>query len=285
MIKKAVIPAAGFGTRFLPATKAQSKEMLNLVDKPLIQYGVEEAVSAGIEHIGIITSRGKAAMADHFGSSPELEKFLEKKGKLEILEEVRRIAGLADFYYIQQKEALGLGHAILMAETFAGRDPFAVLLPDDIFDCPVPCTKQLLDVYAEVEAAVIVLGRVDKEETKKYGIIKPKQVSERLFLVEDMIEKPGPEKAFSDLGILGRYVFNPDIFEAIRKTNPDHRGEIQITDAIKLLLKSQPVYGYLFEGTRYDAGDKLGFIKASVSLALKRPEFSAQLRDFLKSLL
>ncbi|MBN1222424.1 MAG: UTP--glucose-1-phosphate uridylyltransferase GalU [Candidatus Aminicenantes bacterium] len=284
MIKKAVIPAAGFGTRFLPATKSQPKEMLNVVDKPLIQYGVEEAVESGIKHFGIITSRGKPAMSDHFDSSPDLEKFLEKKGKLDFLEEIKRIAGLAEFYYIRQKEALGLGHAVLMAETFVGKDPFAVLLPDDIFDCAVPCTKQLIDVFAEVKATVLVLGRVDEEGTKKYGIIKPKQISERLFRIEDMVEKPGPEKAFSDLGILGRYVFSPDIFTAIRKTGPDHRGEIQITDAIKLLLESQPVYGYLFEGKRYDAGDKLGFIEATVALALKRPEFGERLRAFLKSL-
>jgi len=283
MIKKAVIPAAGFGTRFLPATKSQPKEMLTVVDKPLIQYGVEEAVGSGIEHIGIITSRGKSAMADHFDSSPELEMFLEEKGKHDFLADIKRISDLAEFFYIRQKEALGLGHAILMAETFVAGNPFAVLLPDDIFDCPVPCTKQLTDVYGEVGATVIVLGRVDEEGTKKYGIIKPKQVSERLFQIEDMIEKPGPEKAFSDLGILGRYVFSPDIFDAIRKTGPDHRGEIQITDAIKLLLESQPVYGYLFEGTRYDAGDKLEFIEATVALALKRPEFSEQLRAFLAS--
>lgn len=284
MINKAVIPAAGFGTRFLPATKSQPKEMLTVVDKPLIQYGVEEAVQSGISQIGLITSRGKTAMDDHFDSSPELELFLEEKGKLDFLQEVRRIANLAEFCAIRQKKALGLGHAILMSESFVGKDPFAVLLPDDIFDCPSPCTQQLINVYSEYEATVIVLGRVDEEGTKKYGIIKPKQISERLFQIEDMIEKPGPEKAFSDLGILGRYVFNPEIFEAIRRTAPDHRGEIQITDAIKLLLESRPVYGYLFEGKRYDAGDKMGFIQATVALALKRPEFGGQLRAFLKML-
>jgi len=284
VIKKAVIPAAGFGTRFLPATKSQPKEMLTVVDKPIIQYGVEEAVQSGIEQIGVITSRGKGAMADHFDRSPELEQFLEDKGKLDFLDEVRKIADLAEFCFIRQKKALGLGHAILMAESFVGKNPFAVLLPDDIFDCSTPCTKQLVDVYTEVSATVIVLGRVDEEGTKKYGIIKPKQISDRLFQIEDMIEKPGPEKAFSDLGILGRYVFSPEIFKAIRQTAPDHRGEIQITDAIKILMESQPVYGYLFEGKRYDAGDKMGFIEATVALALKRTEFSAPLRAFLKSL-
>jgi UTP--glucose-1-phosphate uridylyltransferase len=283
-VRKAVIPAAGFGTRFLPATKAQPKEMLAVVDKPLIQYSVEEAVGSGIENIAVITSRGKSTMEDHFDKNPELEQFLEQKGKLDFLEEVRRISGLAEFCYIRQKEALGLGHAILMAEDYVGDEPFAVLLPDDIFSCPTPCTKQLVQAFEELQAAIIVLGRVDEEGTNKYGIIKPKKVSERVFQIEDMIEKPGPEKAFSDLGILGRYVFNPDIFQAIRETQPDKRGEIQITDSIKILLKQKPVYGYLFEGRRYDAGDKMGFIEANIDLALKRPEFSQQLKDYLKSI-
>lgn len=284
MVKKAVIPAAGFGTRFLPATKSQPKEMLNVVDKPLIQYSVEEAVLSGIESIAVITSRGKSSMEDYFDRSPELEQFLEEKGKIDLLEEVKRISSLAEFYFVRQKKALGLGHAILQAENYVGREPFAVLLPDDIFECSKPCIKQLIDVYSELKASVIVLGRVDEEGTKKYGIIKPKQISERIFQVEDMVEKPGPEKAFSDLGILGRYVFSTEIFDAIKKTEPDKRGEIQITDAIRLLLETQPVYGYLFEGKRYDAGDKLGFIEATIDLALKRPEFSQRLREYLKKL-
>jgi UTP--glucose-1-phosphate uridylyltransferase len=283
-IKKALIPAAGFGTRFLPATKSQPKEMLSVVDKPLIQYGVEEAVRSGIESIGIVISRGKSSIEDYFDRSPELEQFLEEKGKSDFLEQVREIASLAEFCYIRQKKALGLGHAILMGESYIGQEPFAVLLPDDIFDCPKPCTKQLIDAYSELEASIIVLGRVDEEGTKKYGIVKPKQISERVFQVEDMIEKPGPEKAFSDLGILGRYIFHPDIFEAIKKTDSDKGGEIQITDAIKILLETKPVYGYLFEGKRYDAGDKLGFLEASIDLALKRPEFGQKLREYLKSL-
>jgi len=284
MVKKAVIPAAGFGTRFLPATKSQPKEMLNVVDKPLIQYSVEEAVLSGIESIAVITSRGKSSMEDYFDRSPELEQFLEEKGKIDLLEEIKRISSLAEFYFVRQKKALGLGHAILQAENYVGREPFAVLLPDDIFECSKPCIKQLIDVYSELKASVIVLGRVDEEGTKKYGIIKPKQISERIFQVEDMVEKPGPEKAFSDLGILGRYVFSTEIFDAIKKTEPDKRGEIQITDAIRLLLETQPVYGYLFEGKRYDAGDKLGFIEATIDLALKRPEFSQRLREYLKKL-
>lgn len=283
-VRKAVIPAAGFGTRFLPVTKSQPKEMLNVVDKPLIQYSVEEAVKSGIESIAVITSRGKSSIEDHFDRSPELEQFLEKKGELDLLAEVKRISGLAEFCFIRQKEALGLGHAILRAESFISNEPFVVLLPDDIFICPTPCVKQLIDAYNELKAAVIVLGRVDREGTKKYGIIKPRAISERVFQVEDMIEKPGPEKAFSDLGILGRYVFPPEIFAAIKKTPPDHRGEIQITDAIRILLESQPVFGYLFEGKRYDCGDKLGFLEAAVDLALKKPEFGTKLRKHLKTL-
>ncbi len=284
-IRKAVIPAAGFGTRFLPATKSQPKEMLPVIDRPLIHYCVEEAVQAGIESIAIITSRGKSSMEDYFDRNPELEQFLEEKKKLDFLQEVRKISKLGEFVFIRQKQALGLGHAILMAERYVGQEPFAVLLPDDIFDCPQPCIRQVTDSFSEFKASFLVLGHVDEEGTKKYGIVKPKQVSERVFQVEDMIEKPGPEKAFSDLGILGRYVFTPEIFEVIKKTTPDKKGEIQITDAIKLLLETQPVYGYLFEGKRYDAGDKFGFLQATIELALKRPEFSQKLRNYLDSLL
>ena len=282
-IRKAVIPAAGFGTRFLPATKAQPKEMLSVVDRPLIQYGVEEAVGAGIKSIGVIIGRGKSSIEDHFDKSPELERFLEDKQKYDILEEVRRISDLAEFCYIRQKEALGLGHAILMAQDYIGDEPFAVLLPDDIFDCEKPCIRQLIDTYAEFNASVIVLGRTDEEGTKKYGIIKSKQISERVFQVEDLVEKPGPEKALSDLAVIGRYVFHPAIFEAIKRTEPDAKGEVQITDAIKLLLEDQPVYGYLFEGKRYDAGDKWGFIQATIDLSLKRQEFAQKLKDHLKN--
>jgi UTP--glucose-1-phosphate uridylyltransferase len=283
-IRKAIIPAAGFGTRFLPATKSQPKEMLAVIDKPLILYSVEEAVQSGIESIAIITSRGKSSMEDYFDNSPELEQFLEEKGKLEFLEEVRRISGLAEFCYIRQKEALGLGHAVLMGEKFIGQEPFAVLLPDDIYDSHTPCTKQLIDAYDEYQASAIVLGRTDEEGTKMYGIVKPRQVTERVFQIEDLVEKPGPEKAFSDLASLGRYVFTPEIFEGIKKTKPDHRGEIQLPDGVKYLLEKQPVYGVLFEGDRYDCGDKMGFLEATISLALKRPEFSKGLKTFLKSL-
>jgi len=282
-IRKAIIPAAGFGTRFLPATKALPKEMLIVVDKPLIQWTVEEAVGSGLDKIGIVTSRGKSVFEDHFDRSPELEDYLREKGRRDLLEDVLRIAGLAEFAYIRQPQALGLGHAILMGETFVAGEPFAALTPDDIYDCRLPCTRQLIEVFLEKKATVIVLGRIDAEGTKKYGVIKPKPISDRVFQVLDMAEKPGPDKAFSDLGILGRYVFTPEIFKAIRKTPPDARGEIQITDAIRVLLDSQPVYGVLFEGKRYDCGDKFGFLEATVNLALERPEFAGRLRDLLKS--
>ncbi len=284
-VRKAIVPAAGFGTRFLPATKALPKEMITVIDKPLIQYTAEEAAGAGIEQIAVITSRGKAALEDHFDLSPELEEFLERKGKLDLLEEIRRLSRLAEFTYIRQTQALGLGHAILMGESFAAGEPVAALTPDDIYDCPVPCTKQLIDAFSELKGTVIVLGRVDEEGTRKYGIIKvKKQLSERLFEVADMAEKPGPDKAFSDLGILGRYVFTPEIFDAIKRTPADARGEIQITDAIRVLLDSQPVYGYLFEGKRYDCGNKLGFLEGTIALALKHPEFGGPVREIIRAL-
>ncbi|MDH7511977.1 MAG: UTP--glucose-1-phosphate uridylyltransferase [Clostridiales bacterium] len=284
--RKAIIPAAGFGTRFLPATKAMPKEMIPVIDKPLIQYTAEEAAASGISEIAVITSRGKAALEDHFDRSPELEEFLQAKGKTGLLEEVRKLSTLANFTFIRQPEMLGLGHAILMGEKFAAGEPVAVLTPDDIYDCPVPCTRQLIDVFLEKKATVIVLGRVDKEGTKKYGIVKVKrQLSDRLFEIADTAEKPGPERAFSDLGILGRYVFTPEIFGAIKRTPVDSRGEIQITDAIKVLLADQPVYGYLFEGKRYDCGNKLGFLEGTIALALKHPEFSSELRDLINQML
>lgn len=283
-IRKAIIPAAGFGTRFLPATKSVPKEMLSVIDKPLILYSVEEAVRSGIESIAIITSRGKSSMEDYFDKSPELERFLEEKGKLDFLKEVRRISELAEFCYVRQKEALGLGHAVLMGEKFIGPEPFAVLLPDDIYDGATPCTRQLIEAHEEYQASAIVLGRTDEEGTKMYGIVKPRQLTERVFQIEDLVEKPGPEKAFSDLASLGRYVFTPEIFEGLKKAKPDHRGEVQLPDGIKHLLAKQKVYGVLFEGDRYDCGDKMGFLEATFSLALKRPEFKDRLKNYLSSL-
>ena len=252
-VRKAIIPAAGFGTRLLPASKSQAKEMLPVVDKPLIQYTVEEAVGAGLGEIGIVTSRGKSAMEDHFDSSPELEAHLREKNKLDLLEEMERISRLAKISFIRQPRMLGLGHAILMGESFAAGEPVAALTPDDIYDCVVPCIKQLVDVFEEKGGSVIVLGRVDKEGTKKYGIIRVKrQVSDR-------------------------------IFEAIRNTPVDARGEIQITDAIRVLLNSQPVYGVLFEGTRYDCGNKQGYVEGTIALALKHPELGGPVREFIRS--
>jgi UTP--glucose-1-phosphate uridylyltransferase len=281
-VRKAVIPAAGFGTRFLPATISQPKEMLAVIDKPLILYCVEEIKGAGINEIAIITNRGKSSLKDYFNRNPELEEFLREKRKFDLLEEVQKIAKLAEFSFIRQPRALGLGHAILMAEKFVGGEPFAVLLPDDIYDSPTPCIKQLMDVFYELKGVVIALGKVRREETKKYGIVKSRPISKRVVQVLDMAEKPGPQRAFSDLGILGRYVFTPEIFEAIKKTPADEKKEIQITDAIKLLLDSQPVYGYLFEGKRYDAGDKLGFLEATIELSLKRPEFRERVRKIIQ---
>ncbi len=284
-IRKAVIPAAGFGTRFLPVTKVLPKEMLNVIDKPLIQYCVEEAAGSGLDKIGLVTSRGKAALEDHFDRNPDLEAYLEEKGRSDLLEEVRRLQGLAEITAIRQPQPLGLGHAILMGETFVAGEPFAALTPDDIYDCDPPCTRQLIDVFKEKKATVIVLGRIDAEGTKKYGVVKPRQLSPRVFQIMDMAEKPGPEKAFSDLGILGRYVFTPEIFEAIRRTPPDKNGEVQITDAIRVLLEKQPVYGLLFDGRRFDCGDKFGYLEATVHLALKRPEFRDRFRELLRSVL
>jgi UTP--glucose-1-phosphate uridylyltransferase len=284
-IRKAVIPAAGFGTRFLPVTKVLPKEMLNVIDKPLIQYCVEEAAGSGLDRIGLVTSRGKAVLEDHFDRNPDLEAYLEEKGKAALLKEMRGLQGLAEVTAIRQPKPLGLGHAILMGETFVAGEPFAALTPDDIYDCDPPCTRQLIDVFKEKKATVIVLGRIDAEGTKKYGVVKPRQLSPRVFQIMDMAEKPGPEKAFSDLGILGRYVFTPEIFEAIRRTAPDKNGEVQITDAIRVLLEKQPVYGLLFEGRRFDCGDKFGYLEATVHLALKRPEFRDRFRELLRSVL
>ena len=284
-IKKAVIPAAGFGTRFLPATKSIPKEMIPVVDKPLIQYSVEEAVRSGITQIGIITSRGKSAMEDHFDEAPELQSFLSEKNKPDILDDVKKTAGLAEFCWIRQKKALGLGHAIGTAEAFVGTESFAVLLPDDIFVCEPDSIKQLLNAYEKYGTTIIILGRVDEEGTKKYGIVRADQVEDRVFKVHELVEKPGPERAFSDLAILGRYVFTPDIFRAIKSTPPDHRGEVQITDAINILAGSGEVYGVLFDGERYDCGSKLGFLEGTVAMSLKRPEFRDEVRALLKRLL
>jgi len=283
-IRKAVIPSAGWGTRFLPTTKAIPKEMLPLADKPLIQYIVEEAVASGLKQIIVITSSGKSAIEEHFDRNLELESVLQQKGEMELLEEVRRIAALASISFIRQEQPLGLGHAILAAEELVGDEPFAVFLPDDIFDAEPPLMKQMLDVYRRHKGSVIALRRVAKEDTKRYGMVKPEQVAERVFRILDMVEKPAPEEAPSDLAILGRYILTNEIFEALRGTPPGRGGEIQLTDGLALLLKQQAIYGYIFDGTYYDAGKPLGLLEASVSLGLRHPGMGAEFREYLKRL-
>lgn len=284
MIKKAVFPAAGLGTRFLPATKAQPKEMLTLIDKPLIQYGIEEVVKSGVDNVIIVTSKGKNSIEDYFDYNRELEMFLEEKGNYEALREVQRISDLIKIFYVRQKVPMGLGHAVLMAKEIVKDEPFAVVLADDVIDSEIPCIKQLINIFEMLRSTVLALEKVPIEETKSYGIIKGRQISERLFEIEDMVEKPDPSNAPSDLAIIGRYILTPRIFENLEKTPPGAKGEIQLTDAIRALLPEEKVYGYLFEGKRYDAGDKFGFIKATIELSLKREDIGDKLREYIKTI-
>lgn len=284
IVRKAVFPAAGLGTRFLPATKASPKEMLPLVDKPLIQYGVEEAIASGIRQIVIITGRGKRAIEDHFDISLELEQALSSKGEAKLLAEARAIANMTSICYVRQKEALGLGHAILCARDVVGKEPFAVVLGDDIIDSSKPCLQQLLDVAGERSASVIALERVPREVASLYGIIAGEEEGDGVWRITDMVEKPPQEEAPSDLAIIGRYVLTPTIFPLLAETKPDRRGEIQLTDGLRALLREEPVYGVVFEGKRYDAGDKLGFLQATVEYALKNGELGEAFRRYLKSL-
>lgn len=283
-IRKAVFPAAGLGTRFLPATKAQPKEMLPLVDKPIIQYAVEEAVASGIQEVIIVTGRGKRAIEDHFDISFELEHFLQKKGDDGLLQEVRYVSDLATVYYIRQKEPLGLGHAVLTAKPLVGNEPFAVILSDDIIDGDVPCLRQLIDVYERYKCSVLAVEHVPREQTTSYGIIDPRPLDGRVYQALGVVEKPRPEEAPSDLGIVGRYILTPEIFELLEETPVGKGGEIQLTDAIQRLLNRQAVYAYKFEGQRYDTGVKLGFLKATVEMALKRPDIGVEFRDYLLQL-
>jgi len=283
-IRKAVFPAAGLGTRFLPVTKAIPKEMLPLVDKPLIQYCVEEAIASGIEDIIIITGRGKTAIEDHFDTSKELELLLEEKGKPDLLKMVRDISNLVKFSYTRQKEALGLGHAILCAKDLVGNEPFAVFLGDDIIDSEVPAMHQMIEVYKKYRHTVLAVQRVPRESISSYGIIKGEQIEDRIFKVSDMVEKPKAEDAPSDLAVIGRYILTSDIFEYLENTRPGKLGEIQLTDAIKNMALKHPVYALEFEGDRYDAGDKLGFLKANVSFAMKRDDLKEEFIEFLKGL-
>lgn len=283
-IRKAVFPAAGLGTRFLPATKASPKEMLPLVDKPLIQYSVEEAVASGIETILIITGREKGAIENHFDISFELECLLAEKGKQDILDEVRAISDLARISYTRQQQALGLGHAIYQAKDFAGDEPFATLLADDIVDAEKPALKQMIEVFEKYDSPVIATMQVEGEAISRFGVIDAEEVEPNVFRIKDMVEKPAYADAPSDLAIIGRYIFTPDIFAAIEQTEPGAGGEIQITDAMQLLLKSRPFYALKLDGVRHDAGDKLGFLIATVEFALKRADLGEEFRKYLKRL-
>jgi len=287
-VRKAIIPAAGLGTRFLPATKAQPKEMLPIVDKPTIQYIIEEAIASGIENILIITGRGKRAIEDHFDRSFELEEELRKKGQEKLLTQVREIANLVDIHYIRQKEPKGLGHAIYCARNFIGNEPFAILLGDDIVDAETPCLKQMIEIYEEYRTSILGVQHVSMDDVSKYGIVSGKQVDDRIYKVKELVEKPEKEKAPSNLAILGRYIVTPRIFEFLERAKPGINGEIQLTDSLCELAKSEPMYAYDFIGKRYDVGNKLGFLQATVEFALKRPdlrdEFSVYLKEVVNNL-
>ena len=288
-IRKAVLPVAGLGTRFLPATKAQPKEMLPIVDKPLVQYAVEEVAASGIPLVIFVTGRGKKAIEDHFDVSLELEHELAGRNKDDLREQMRSISKLLQVAYVRQQLPKGLGHAILMSRELVGDEPFAVVLSDDVIDSRVPCLKQMMAVAEHYGASVVAVQRVPRRTVSNYGIIRGSAVSGgrwdgKLFRVEDMVEKPAPRSAPSNLAIIGRYILTPGIFRALDATRPGAGGEIQLTDAIRRLLKREPVYGFLFEGTRHDAGDKLGFLQATVEMALKRPDLSKPFRRYLKSL-
>lgn len=286
-VRKAVFPAAGLGTRFLPATKAQPKEMLPLVDKPIIQYVVEEAVAAGLTNIIIVTGRGKNAIEDHFDVSYELEKLLEERGKTDLLDEVRAISGMINVSYVRQKETLGLGHAVLMARDLVGDEPFAVMLGDDIIDARVPCMRQMIDVFERHGGPVIAVHRVPRDEISAYGVIDPEPGSSedgRVYPIRDLVEKPRVEEAPSDLAIIGRYLLTPDIFEELEQTPRDKGGEIQLTNGLRALRRKRQLFGYRFEGTRHDAGNKLGFLRATVEFALKREDLGGPFREYLRSL-
>jgi UTP--glucose-1-phosphate uridylyltransferase len=288
-VRKAVFPAAGLGTRFLPATKAQPKEMLPLVDKPLIQYGVEEAIHSGVPDVIIVTGRGKSAIEDHFDVSFELEHLLESRGKKDLLATVRAVSDIIDVAYTRQKEALGLGHAVLRARELVANEPFAVILSDDVIDAEVPALRQLLDVYEFYGAAVVALMEVPKENISAYGVVDAEPIAhaggkDRLYRIRNLVEKPKASDAPSNLAIIGRYVLTPEVFQSLEAIDPGAGGEIQLTDGLKHLLRSRPIYGYKFEGTRYDAGDKLGFLKATVEFALKRYDLGEEFRAYLKTL-
>ena len=281
-VRKAIIPAAGLGTRFLPATKAQPKEMLPIVDKPAIQYIIEEAIASGIEEILIITGRNKRSIEDHFDKSVELENQLKEQGKYDLLGLIEEISQV-DIHYIRQKEAKGLGHAVLCAKQFVGNEPFAVMLGDDIVDAEVPCLRQLIDVYDDCQGTVLGVQEVAKDKVSSYGIVNPKKVKENIWQAVDLIEKPSVEEAPSQLAVLGRYILEPEIFALIKKTEPGRGNEIQLTDAICKLAHEKPVYAYNFSGRRYDIGDKQGYLEATVEYALRRDDLKGQFMSYLKN--
>jgi UTP--glucose-1-phosphate uridylyltransferase len=288
-VRKAVFPAAGLGTRFLPATKAQPKEMLPIVDKPIIQYGVEEALQSGIQNIIIVTGRGKSAIEDHFDVSFELEYLLERSSKKELLAIVRGISDMINVSYIRQKEALGLGHAVLRAQELVGEEPFAVVLADDLIEAETPCLRQLLDVYNFFNAPVLAVMEMPRDKISAYGVIDAEPVShngssDRVYRIRDLVEKPKASDAPSNLAIVGRYVLTPEIFGCVQAVDAGAGSEIQLTDALRHLLRSRPIYAYRFEGTRHDAGDKLGFLKATVEYALRRHDLGEPFREYLKGL-
>jgi len=286
-VRKAVFPAAGLGTRFLPATKAQPKEMLPLVDKPIIQYGVEEAVASGASNIILVTGRGKNAIEDHFDVSVELESYLEARGKKDLLDEVRKISNLINFAYVRQGEPLGLGHAVLVTRDLVGDEPFAVILADDVIDAEPPALKQLIDVYERVQGPVLAVERVPMEDVSSYGVIAPDlsvDLGEGVYQVKDLVEKPPRSEAPSDLAIIGRYILTPDIFPALAATKSDRTGEIQLTNGLRELLKTRPIYACEVKGVRHDTGNKLGFLKAVVYFALRRPDIAEKFSAYLASL-
>ena len=283
-VKKAVIPAAGLGTRFLPATKAQPKEMLPIVDKPTLQYIIEEAIESGIEEILIITGRNKSSIENHFDKSIELELELERSGKAHLLEEVRRISDMVNIHYIRQKEPKGLGHAIYCAKSFIGKEPFAVLLGDDIVYNPhKPCLKQMIDCYEKHQSSILGVQEVSYDDVNKYGIVDGEQIEDRLYTVKGLVEKPAKEKAPSNMAILGRYIISPEIFEILEHTKPGKGGEIQLTDGLNQLALREEMYAYIFEGKRYDVGNKLGFLEATVEYALRREELRKDFLDYLEN--
>lgn len=283
-IRKAVFPAAGLGTRFLPATKAQPKEMLPLVDKPIIQYGVEEALASGVDNIILVTGRGKNAIEDHFDVSVELETFLEARGKKDLLAEVRKISNLINFSYVRQGEPLGLGHAVLVTQNLIGDEPFAVILGDDVIDADPPALRQMIDVFTEVDGPVVAIERVPVDDVSSYGILDADEIRPGVYQIRDMVEKPSKDEAPSDLAIIGRYILTPDIFPALEATASDRTGEIQLTNGLRRLLKDRPLYGCRIDGVRHDTGNKLGFLKAVVYFALRRPDISEKFADYLRTI-